>query len=119
MNIPDILIKGERSSIKKKIYNPKNLRQLARQNKKKKDKELNKEIAKKLINPYYFWDQNLKIGFKIILESHIINHANSFLINKSNFPDIGIETRYINKILKEMATIYARLMNHYKFKYHI
>ena len=36
-----------------------------------------------------------------------------------NFPDIGIETRYVNKILKKMATIYARLINRYKFKYHI
>ena len=38
---------------------------------------------------------------------------------ETNFPDIGIETRYINNILKEMATIYARLINQYKFKYHI
>ena len=35
-----------------------------------------------------------------------------------NFPDIGIETRYINKIIKEMATIYSKLINQYKFKYH-
>ena len=44
----------------------------------------------------------------------------TLLVNKiPNFPDIGIETRYINKIIKEMATIYARLINRYKFKYHI
>ena len=30
-----------------------------------------------------------------------------------NYPDFGIETRYIGKILKEMATIYARLINQY------
>ena len=83
------------------------------------DKELDKEIAKKMINPYYFIDENLKIGFKINLESHNINHANSLLNIEPNFPDIGIETRYINKILKETATIYARLINQYKFKYHI
>ena len=60
-----------------------------------------------------------KIGFKIFVESHNINHSNSLLNNNPNFPDIGTETRYINKILKEMATYYARLRNQYKFKYHI
>ena len=75
------------------------------------DKELDKEIAKKMINLYYFIDEKLKIGFKINLESHNFNHANSLLKIQPNFPDIGIETRYINKILKEMATIYARLIN--------
>ena len=70
-------------------------------------------------NPYYFVDQNLRIGFKIDLESHNINHANSLLNIELNFPDIGIETRYVNKMLKEIATIYARLINQYKYKYHI
>ena len=36
-----------------------------------------------------------------------------------NFPDIGIEKRYVNKILKELSVIYARLINQYKFKYHV
>ena len=80
------------------------------------DKELDKEIAKRMINPYYFTDENLKIGFKINLESHKINHANSLLNYTPNFPDIGIEKRFINKILKEMATIYSKLINQYKFK---
>ena len=122
MIIPERLFKEEGSPIKKKIqkvYNPKTLQQLARQNIKMNDKELDKEIAKKMINPYYFTDENLKIGFKINLESHNINHANSLLNIIPNFPDIGIEKRYINKILKEMATIYARLINQYKFNYHI
>ena len=73
-------------------------------------------------NLCYFIDENLKIGFKINLESHNFNHDfnhNSLLIIVPNFPDIGIETRYINKILKEMATIYARLINQYNFNYHI
>ena len=64
-----------------------------------------------MINPYYFIDENLSIGFKINLESYNINHA-SFLLNiEPNFPNKGIETRYINKIRKEMATIYARIIN--------
>ena len=72
-----------------------------------------------MINPYYFIDENSKIGFKINLESHNINHANYLFKIFPTFPDIGIETRYINKILKEMATIYARIINQYEFKYHI
>ena len=51
-------------------------------------------------NPYSFIDENLKIGFKINLESHNINHANSILTNTRNFPDFGIEFIYINKTIK-------------------
>ena len=96
MIIPDWLFKEERSPIKKKIqkvYNPKTLQQLAGQNIKMNVKELDKEIAKKMNNPYYFIDESLKIGFKIILESHNINHANSLLNIEPNLPDIGIEFR--------------------------
>ena len=83
------------------------------------DKESDEELAKRMINPKYFSNENLKIDFKINLESHNINHANSLLHNIPNFPDVGNETRYIEKILKEMATIYARLINQYKINYHI
>ena len=61
----------------------------------------------------------MKIGFKINLESHIVNHANFDLTFTPIYLDFGTETRYINKILKEMATIYARLKIQYKFKYQI
>ena len=71
-----------------------------------------------MIIPYYFVDENLKMGFKINLESHNINHVNSILKNIPNFPDIVIETRYINKIIKELSVIYARLINQNNFKYH-
>ena len=71
-----------------------------------------------MINPYYFIDENLKNGFKINLESHNINHANSILTITPNFSEFGIEFRYINKIVKELSVIYARLINQYKFRYH-
>ena len=71
-----------------------------------------------MINPYYFNDKNLEIDFKIILESHNFSHANSILTITPNFPDFGFVFRYINKIVKELSVIYARLMNQYKFKYH-
>ena len=71
-----------------------------------------------MINRYYFIDENLKIGFKINLESHNINHANSVLTITPNFSEFGIEFRYINKIVQELSVIYARLKNQYKYKYH-
>ena len=117
MIIPDWLFKEERSPIKKKIqkvYNPKTLKQLAREKIKLDDKEL----AKMMINPYYFIDENLKNGFKIILEGHNIGHANSILTITPKIPEFGIEYRYINKIVKKLSVIYARLINQYKFKYH-
>ena len=117
MIIPEWFFKEEKSPIKKKIqkvYNPKTLKQLAREKIKLDDKEL----AKILINPYYFIDENLKNGFKITLESHNISHANSILTITPKFPELGIEHRYINKIIKELSVIYARIKNQYKFKYH-
>ena len=65
MIIPDWLFKEERSPITKKIqkvYNPKTSKQLAREKIKFDDKEL----AKMMINPYYFIDQNLKLVSKLI-----------------------------------------------------
>ena len=117
MIIPEWFFKEEKSPIKKKIqkvYNPKTLKQLARDKINLDDEEL----AKMMINPYYFIDKNLKIGFKINLESHNFSHANSILTITPNFPEFGIEYRYINKIIKELSVIYARLINQYIFKYH-
>ena len=117
MIIPDWFFKEEKTPVKKKIQkvcNPKTLIQLAREKIKLDDKEL----PKVMINPYYFIDKNLKIGFKINLESHNFSHANSILTILPKFPEFGIEFRYINKIVKELSFIYARLINQYKFKYH-
>ena len=117
MIIPDWFFKEEKTPVKKKIqkvYNCKTLIQLAREKIKLDDEEL----AKLMINPYYFIDKNLKIGFKINLESHNFSHANSILTILPKFPEYGIEFRYINKIIKELSFIYARLINQYKFKYH-
>ena len=100
MIIPDWLFKQDQTPIKKKIqklYNPKTLKQLARE----KIKLDNKELAKIMINPYYFIDNNLKNGFNINLESHNISHANSILIIRPKIPEEGIDFRYINKIVKE------------------
>ena len=69
-----------------------------------------------MIIPYYFIDENLKNGFNINLESHNISHANSILTITPNFPEFGIEFRYISKIIKVLSVIYAILINQYKFK---
>ena len=117
MIIPEWFFKEEKAPIKKKIqkvYNPKTLKQLAREKIKLDDEEL----AKMMINPYYFIDENLINGFKINLESHNFIHANSILTITPKIPDFGIKFRYINKIIKELSVIYARLISQYKFKYH-
>ena len=117
MIIQEWLFKEERTPIKKrmqKVYNSETLKQLARQ-------KINldaKELAKMMINPFYFIDENLKNGFKINLESHNISHANSILTITPKFPEFGIEFSYTNKIMKNLSVTYARLINQYKFKYH-
>ena len=70
-----------------------------------------------MIIPYYFSDENLKVGFKIILDSHNFHHTNSKSTLTPYHPDFGIEVRYINKIMEELAVIYARIINQYKVKY--
>ena len=71
-----------------------------------------------MIIPKYFMDEILKTGSKINVEKLNINHANSILTITPIYPDSGFETRENDKNLKEMATIYARYLNHYKVKYH-
>ena len=99
-----------------KIYNPKSLKQLARDNIKLDDKQLNKELAKKMVNLYYFIDRKIKLGFNNNLVSHHINHAISNLIIAPNYHEFGIEVRYINEIIKELSVVYARLINQYIFR---
>ena len=117
MIIPEWLIQEPVENKINKVYNPKSSKQIARDNIILDDKQLTKELAKKMINPIYFTDRNLKVGFKINLDSHNLHHTKSKLTIMPNYPEFGIELRYINKIMKETAMIYARLINQYKFKY--
>ena len=117
MIIPEWLFQEPVENKINKVYNPKSLKQIARDNIRLDDKQLNKELAKKMINPYYFTDRNLKVAYKINLDSHNLHHTNSKLTITPTFPKFGIEFRFINKIMKELAVIYARLINQYKFKY--
>ena len=78
---------------------------------------MNKVLAKKMLLPYYSTDRTLQVGFHITPESHRIKNSNSQLNNNPNYKHIGIELPYINKILKEMTMVCARLIHQYKFKY--
>ena len=69
-----------------------------------------------MINWGYFTGENLKIGFKINLDSRNNNHVNSQLTSEPSLPEFGIELRYFNTILKEFAVIYARLINQCRFQ---
>ena len=103
----------------KKEQKRKTLKQVATENIKLHDKKLDEELAKKLDNLYFVIEKKLKIGFKKNPKIHNINHANSILSNIPVYTDFRSEIRYSNKISKEMAIIYARLINQYKFNYHI
>ena len=117
MIIPEWLFQEPVENKINKIYNPKSLKQIARNNVKLDDKQLNKELAKKMIYPNYFTNRALQVGFKINLDSHHINHANSKLTITPNDPEFGIEVRYIKKITKDLSVIYARLINQFKIRY--
>ena len=117
MIIPECFFQEPVENKINKIYNPKSLKQIARDSIRLDDKQLNKELARKMINPYYFTDRKLEVAYKINLDSHNLHHTNSKSTITPKFPDFGIEFRFINKIMKELAMIDARLINQYKFKY--
>ena len=65
MIIPEWLLQEPVEKKTKKICNPKLFRQLAPDNIKLDDKQLNKELTKKMIYPNSFTDRNFKVGFNI------------------------------------------------------
>ena len=91
MNIPGGLFSEPIENEINKIYNPKSLKQIARDNIRLDDRQLNGEIARRMLNPYYFTDRALQVGFKINLDSHNLHHTNSKITITPNHPEIGIE----------------------------
>ena len=69
------------------------MKQTAREHFKMADKQLNKGLAKKMINPFYSTGGTLQVGFNFTLEIHHIIHANFKKFIKPNYPEIGIEPR--------------------------
>ena len=64
-----------------------------------------------MVLPYYFTDRSVKVRFKFNLDINHNNHANSKLTVTPNYPEFGIEVRYINNFIRELSVIYARLIN--------
>ena len=97
MIIPDWLFRKPIENISRRIYNPKPIREIAREKIKIDDKQPNKELAEKMINPYYFTDRILKTAFNTALDSHHINHITSklFITPKKS----EIENRYFDEKL--------------------
>ena len=112
MIIPEWLFQEPIEIKNKKVFNPKPLKQIARENNKRDYKQSKKEVAKKMIFPYYFTDRSLQFDFNINLDSHLNNHTISKITIKPNFPELVIQFQYTNKILKEMTITYARLIDY-------
>ena len=97
----------EKNDIKpKKVIN--------KDNKKETNKNKNNKIK------YKFTDNILDTAYDITVDSHHKKDLNSQITITSKFDNIfGIEMYYINDMFKEMAHIYARFINQYKFKYQL
>ena len=67
MIIPDWLFQEPVEKKPRKICNPDQFKQIARENINIDDKELNKELAKKMFNPYDFADRALQVRFDITI----------------------------------------------------
>ena len=76
--IPEGLFKEEQAPIKNKlikVYNPKLLKQIARERIKINDEELENQLAKKIINPYNFWIWIGIISQHVILSEQILSRT--------------------------------------------
>ena len=93
------------SKINTKKYNPLKLSDLARDKINLNDKDLFIEIAKKMLNPYYFKDKLFYNFLKIILDSHHINQLNSKITISSIDEYNSIDMILINQIVEEMVVI--------------
>ena len=68
---------------------------------------------------YKFTDDILNKIYDITIDRHHKKDLNSQITITSKFDYTGIEMYYIDKIFKEMAHIYAKFLNQYKFKYQL
>ena len=68
---------------------------------------------------YKFTDEILNKIYDITIDRHNKKDLNSQITITSKFDNTGIEMYFIDKIFKEMAHIYAKFINQYKFKYQL
>ena len=84
MIIPERLFQESIENKPNKVYNPEPLREKCREKIRIDDKQLNKELAEKMINPFYFTARTLQIAVTITLDSHHFVHVNSKLTIEPN-----------------------------------
>ena len=82
-------------------------------------KETNKNIKRNNKIKYKFTDDILNKIYDITIDRHHKKDLNSQITITSKFDYTGIEMYYIDEIFKEMAHIYAKFINQYKFKYQL
>ena len=70
-----------------------------------------------MIDPFYLADRTIQVGFNITLAIHHNTLAKSIIVNKPYFPELGIDFRFFNRILKDMTCTYARLNIGYIYQY--
>ena len=71
-----------------------------------------------MFNPFFVFEKNLYYNFlKINLDSHHINHLNSKITLSSTTEYNKIDMHLINDLVKQMSIVYARIIDHFKFKY--
>ena len=58
-----------------------------------------------MVNPYYFTDRELQVGYKSTLDSHPSSHVNAKVNMKPNILENDI--RYDNSYLKEVVTFFC------------
>ena len=96
------------------MKNSKALKQIARDNIKIDDKQLDKILAKKLIKPFYFTDRILNTEYNITLDNHQINYINTKITRKPNY--LELDKLNVNKLVLEKANTHAGKRNQYKFE---
>ena len=95
MIVPEWLFKEPKKNLK--VSNPKPIKETVRKNINLADKQLEKELAKKTLNPYYFTDRDWRIESNINLDTHHINHANSKLTIEHIFHNLRLNSRILIK----------------------
>ena len=68
-----------------KIYNPKPVREVVRDNIKLDDKQPNEKLGEKMLNSKHFTNRALRTGFDNTVDSQHINHSNSKRTIKLNY----------------------------------
>ena len=81
-----------------------------------KETNKNKNIKRNDKIEYKYTDKILNTIYDITVDRYHKKDLYSQITITSKFDTTGLEMNYINKIIKEMSHIYAKVINQYKFK---